>query len=695
MMTEPVELRDELANDAQIRAETHLTTYSEAMGQLLCDLLEEQEIATNLQEFHATARGRRGRQLNIAAVGEDPIDGSMSVVVTKTSQDSSVSLGTRDIEQAVAGAQQFVEMSLSNELQQDLEESSPAFDLAEYLREGAMRTTRYRVEIASNLVATHNVKQLPLETASIDGTTMSFRVWDAARLTASRQNQSGREPIEVKLGPGGAGVPCLLGSTTEDGLKTYIFTLNGGELARIYHEHGSQVLESNVRGFLSIRGKVNKGIQNTLGQEPEMFVAFNNGLTTTATDAEIIETPDGAVLKSLTDWQIVNGGQTTASMWHFQNRHSKNPEKLRNLESASVQVKLVVVRPEKAQEIVPDIAKYANSQNKVSVSDFSSNSPFHRRMDRLSQKVHAPASDRQYDTRWFYERTRGAYDNTKARRTGAAKKQFELEHPKAQKFDKLELAKADTVWRQEPHLVSRGAQTAFATFSDRINSEFDRNDSQFNESYFRNMISRIIILRETRQHVMRSEWYGKGYLANIVAYGVSKMLFDFSDIFPDHQLDLRRVWEMQTLDEMFVENLDVACHAANDHLTSPNRPQGNVTQWAKQSDCWESFREEGLEYYETVEDLVATTRSISAEAADAVEAQAEESKILGYLELFSFNKSVWQSLQMFVDEFGDATDKERGVLRRMLTEGYVTERQGKVLARLLQRAESSGFRSGR
>lgn len=683
----------ELLSEAQALAQVELTTFDESMGHVLCQLVEELEIATDIQEFHARAQGRRGRRLAVAAVGEDSVDNSLFIVVTRTFADSETQLGKRDFEHLAEGVAQFVEMATANELQENLEESSTAFHLAEYLRDRSRNVSRYRAVIVTNGQATSSVKGLVLPKRDVGEASMSFEVFDAARLAERSSSQSGRDPIYIELGEDGSGVPCVFGGETPDGIRTYLFTLNGRHLADIYDEYGSRILQSNVRSFLSIRGNVNKGIQSTLDREPDMFLPFNNGLTTTATEADIKRTEGGFTLRSLTDWQIVNGGQTTASMWYFRNRYrNRNAHKLLNLERATVQVKLVVVQPDRAEEIVPDIAKFANSQNKVSLSDFSSNSPFQKRLEQLSEKVLAPAVHSNYDTKWFYERTRGSYDNAKSKRLGKRQKEFMLRYPKSQKFDKIDVARAANVWSYEPHTVSKGAQTSFSLFSDRIGDSFTSNPEYYNERFFKDLISQIIVLRETRKHVMTSSWYGKGYLANIIAYGVSKLLYDFSDMFPEHELDLARIWSQQGLDEYFTENLEVACQGAQDHLTDPDRPQGNVTQWAKQASCWESFRDSPLEYYETVEDLVSHVSKRTEEAQEALAEQRTESAFRGYIELHEVPLETWKELQEFFQELGGATETDMSIISVMIHKRIVSEKQALVLSRALKRAEDAGFR---
>lgn len=686
------EFSNQLLQEAQVAAEADALTLDEALGSVFARHIEDLEIAVDLQEFHATCRGPNNRRLSVMAVGEDDADGSMSIVVGKFYDEPTTTLGTSDITQALDGARAYVEASLNCWLQERLEESSQEYELAEYLRDRFEHVSKFRIVLVSNGSTTSRLKKL--DSDEVRGKPVSYQIWDIHRLHKALSSPTGHEPIQVDLRSiQGRGIPCVSGGSEVDGASTYLFTLSGKQLAEVYEEHGSRVLESNVRGFLSIRGKVNKGIQFTLESHPEMFLAYNNGLTTTATAAEVEATDGGLRLNSLTDWQIVNGGQTTASMWYFlaKNKASKST-KLSNLETAHVQVKLVVVDPDRAADIVPDIARYANSQNKVSGSDFFSNSPYHKRLEQLSRQTLAPAAEGlQHETHWFYERTRGAYDNEKTKLTPARASKFELSFPRAQKFDKIDVARAENIWSLRPDVVSKGAQTSFSVFSEKTLEIWDQHADDVNGVYFRDLVAKLIIVHGARKRVMASEWWGRGYLANIVAYGLAKFLHDLEELFPGHELDLPSVWREQECNELFLENIAVACEAALGHLTSNDRPTLNVTQWAKQASCWEEFMDEPLEYYETFEDIVVKRAERAHEKLTASEEQKTETQLRGYIDIVQMDKSVWISLLGFSDEHGLLTEKERSIASALLQKGYVTEGQSQVLAHALQRAEEHGL----
>ena len=85
---------------------------------------------------------------------------------------------------------------------------------------------------------------------------------------------------------------------------------------------------------------------------------------------------------------------------------------------------------EQYNSITKTISQCANSQNAVSEADFFSNHPFHVLMEKLSKKVMAPpVNGNPYQTIWFYERSRGKWEQEQMKLTPAQKKKFCEMHP--------------------------------------------------------------------------------------------------------------------------------------------------------------------------------------------------------------------------------------------------------------------------
>lgn len=242
----------------------------------------------------------------------------------------------------------------------------------------------------------------------------------------------------------------------------YIGVIPGYYLASIYRDEGQKLIEKNVRSFLQATGKINKGIRDTIKNEPEMFMAYNNGISTIAEDIEIDkeESNDKIItINSLTNWQIVNGGQTTASIYNaLQSGLS--------LDTVNVQMKLTVIKDiQKSTEIISNISRYANSQNKINMSDFSANEDYHIEMERLSRKIFVPVEKGKATNRWFYERARGQYLVELNRQlTSSMKRQFKEMNPKKQCISKTVAAKCQMAWMKYPYIVSKGLETNFVVF---------------------------------------------------------------------------------------------------------------------------------------------------------------------------------------------------------------------------------------
>ncbi|MCX9012963.1 MAG: AIPR family protein [Candidatus Methanoperedens sp.] len=327
--------------------------------------------------------------------------------------------------------------------------------------------------------------------------------------------------------------------------------------------------------FKQVRGNVNKGIRKTIIDEPHMFLAYNNGLSATAEKIEITSSNGESRIKWARDFQIVNGGQTTASIYHA---YRKDKADVSNI---YVQVKLTVLKDSsKIDSFVPKISLYANSQNKVSVADFSANNPFHIKLEELSRTVWAPAPPgMQLQTRWYYERARGQYLDEKGREgTPARKKAFEATNPTRQKFTKTDLAKFENTWNQLPHIVSRGAEKNFMEFMALLQ---ERGEFQPDRTYYERLIAKAILFRQAEKLVQKQQ-YG-GYRANIVTYTLTLISNKTAQ-----RIDLDRIWKEQVISPVLMDTIIRVSEVVHRHIINP--PGGrNITEWCKKEQCWKDL----------------------------------------------------------------------------------------------------------
>ena len=355
----------------------------------------------------------------------------------------------------------FLAKCAEGTLAASMDESNDAYALAITIHGCYANLDQIRIYVLTDRQA----KAKNFKPRDVNGKTVKLEVMDIERLHCHWSEGKPRDELVVNFEEvcGGA-LPCIYvpGELTD---YDYALTVIPGEALRfIYEKYGARLLEANVRSFLSVTGKVNKGIRDTLRDDPERFMAYNNGIVLVADEAHLGKTTDGGPgILWLKGMQIVNGGQTTASIYFTK---KKSPEI--DLRNVRVPAKVIVLRSQNAaneESLISDISKYANSQNSVKQSDLSANSPFHVEMEKLALSTYC------HDGvgRWFYERAAGSYNTMLAREgtTPARLKHLkEVVTPPSRKVTKTDLAKYLNAWDQKPDSVSLGSQKNFERFMD-------------------------------------------------------------------------------------------------------------------------------------------------------------------------------------------------------------------------------------
>lgn len=474
-----------------------------------------------------------------------------------------------------------------------LEESHDAFEAARQIHEARENLASVRLFFLTD--GEVGTRAADVEEEQLPDLDLSYVLWDLEKL--SRLQVGEHKIIELNFTKiNGGPIGCIATKDATNEYRTFLAFLPAPLLAKIYGEFGQRLLERNVRAFLQAKNKVNKGLQQTLRDEPHRFLAYNNGLCCTAAEVDVEMGKDGhGRLRSVKDFQIVNGGQTTASIFHALKKERVD------VSNVVVQVKLTVLtNPAKVIEIVPLISRFANSQNKVNTADFSANGKFHHQLEHLSRNVYAlPQGGLERGSHWYYERARGSYLDDKARRgTLAKRREFEEENPPHQKFTKTDLAKFEHSWLGLPHLVCKGAEKNFIEFAQKHDED---GEPLVDLNYFKQVVAKAILFRTTEKLVSAQEF--GGYRANIVAYTIA-WLSEKSG----HKIDLDKIWTEQKLSPALCNAITEACKAANDHLLAQT---GNVGEASKRAECWEEFKRKKLKLPTEWEDELSATPFIA------------------------------------------------------------------------------------
>lgn len=598
-----------------------------------------------------------------------------------------VTITRTEIEAALKRLFNFVEASLEGALEPDV--TTPEYGLVQEIkaRRGMLRQINcYLISERSLSDRFHGMAD-----DQLFGIRTCYHVWDITRLQRQRSSRGSKEALDINFVEiFGRGIPCLPADLDSESYHSYLIVMPATILSSLYDRYSARLLEQNVRTFLQARAQVNKGIRATILNEPHMFFAYNNGVTATAQQVETEISAGGLQLVRVTDLQIVNGGQTTASLFHTHRRDKADLSKI------FVQMKLSVISSEQSETVVPLISEYANTQNRVNAADFFSNHPFHVRMADFSRRIWAPAQPgASRETKWFYERARGQYLDAQSKSSVGEQRRFKAENPKQQMFTKTDLAKFENVFDDHPKWVNLGSQKNFSHYASRIGKEWEKSSNDFNEMYYRRAIARGILFRTTEKLVSAQAWYNGGYRANIVAYTLS-VLGEISRR-KKAEINYPRIWAAQSIDNVLTKTIEYIAKEVYDDITTPPLGISNVSEWCKKEACWTRLCERVASISDTLQDdlqwILMSSEDSKHQAKSARATQKIDDGIEAQRQVFEIPTSQWKLILKEGTNRAMLNDKELGVLKiaEKIPNKIPTEKQCVLLLGILKKAKDEGI----
>lgn len=487
-----------------------------------------------------------------------------------------------------------------------------------------------------------NVKDLLLQPLIFQGRVFKVKldVIDFDRIYKTKAELFEKDDIIIETSKYGVkGIPCIKADLGTDTYDSYLAVIPGEFLADIYDDYSSQLLESNVRSFLSFRGGINKGIRGTILNCRDKFFTYNNGISAIAKsiECEFVE-GEGLLIKQFTGLQIINGGQTTASL---ASTRIKDKASLRNI---YVQMKLTVVK-ENDPEFISNIAKFANSQNKVTSADLNSNHPYYTRIEEFSRKIFAPAvNGNPYQELWFFERARGQYEQPMIKMT--TKKQrddYQKVRPKDKKFTKTDLAKFINSANMQPYYVSWGADVNATKFQEQIQTLWDKDNSQFNEYYYRELIGMAIIYKSLERIISKQDWYieNRAYRPQLVTYTFAKFVYEVKNI--KMNIDYKAIWESQAIPSVMEKELATISKLSFDNMYG-RREISNISTYCKTKQCWERLRDVNYTLSKEIRKILITEEDRTIDMMRAKKEQKADTNMTFAIEIFKKGETYWQSL---------------------------------------------------
>lgn len=471
-------------------------------------------------------------------------------------------------------------------------------------------------------------------------------VWDIERLRRFRSNGANHEPIQVDLSEFREnGISCVSISDDALGYSSCVSIIPGVLLHDWYDDYGSRLLELNVRSYLQAKGKINKGILETLIKEPHHFLAYNNGITIVA--EQITFNADRSRIVSIRGLQIVNGGQTTASI------HRAKKDNHADLTHVYVQAKITVVPAAEFEMMVPLISRFSNTQNKVNEVDLGANNSYHVGVERVAKRTWVPGEQ----SMWFYERARGSYqtERSKTATTVAQKANFDRKYPASQRITMEDLARYSNIWNGLPHIVSKGGQKNFTRFMESVPKV--PRDWEPSTEEFKSLISKAILYRKTQEII--KELKIPAFKINIANYTVALLAEKTA-----RRIDLAAIWDRQNLPDALKQQITEWVSKVAEILISSAESR-NPTEWFKNDQCWKVLQDRS-ENWDVSGSLETQLRKLS-DNEKPVSAETENS-IARCLEI---DAATWFKIQLWGSETGNLKEWQIGIANTLA--GYAAQ----------------------
>jgi hypothetical protein len=511
--------------------------------------------------------------------------GKITIVSSIYQDDSMQNVPRKEVENCFQRAVRLVEAAYAGFNETEVVVGGEANDMIHALSEFMVNAIDVDILILANGVVASEAKDVTIPEVNAKFT---LHVWDMVRLSRCAASGKSYESIVINLEDNP--LVCLrMSKSASDEYEAMLAIISGESLHNWYDTYGSKLLELNVRSFLQATGKVNRGIRDTLRTEPSRFFAYNKGISANVESYEGEFDKCGLLkLTSLTGFQVVNGGQTMASI------HRACKKDKSDLSNVFVQAKITVVKPALVEEVVPQISRYSNTQNRVNEADFSSNDPFHIEIERLSEKNWCPGQE----SRWFYDRARGQYQVARVKYGTTPKrlKNFERQTPRTNKFDKGLLAKYINTWDQLPHVVSLGTQKNFVHFMSQIAKQGP--EWMPDEVYYKKLIGIAIMVKVAEKAARQYKF--PSYRSQSVAYTLALISYR-----TQARVDLLKIWQQQVVSDALLNTINKWIPLVRETIIE-TAGERNVGEWCKKPDCWHAVQVMQIDLPDALQEELST-----------------------------------------------------------------------------------------
>ncbi len=704
------ELRDAIFSDKSSQPTPSEISY--AMSIEYGSRLTTAEVFDNFIPGPVSGEGKNRKRFRIDGYQIDEADGSVHIAITDFDHSDEVRTITKsEVESIFRQAEHCVEVCVDGSFWERKTSVNEQEELSQFLNHKLDDDiTRLRFHLFTNRELSRQLREL--EVKEVCNKPAEYQIWDLNRMRSIALSAIGSEEFEVDFTEfTEKGLPCLKANDTHD-YEGYLAVIDGETLAGIYDRFGSRVLEGNVRAYLSARGKVNKGIQATIANDAEKFFAYNNGVSCTSTGVTVEKEGDTYYLKKAKYLQIVNGGQTTASIY-IASKASRTG--FSHVSEISVQMKLSVIKEEMKEgedleknasaleDLIYHIARYSNTQNMVKESDFFSNHEFHRVFEGHAQTIEAPpiSGETTRGTHWFYERARGAYDARQMVLRASEQQKFKKDYPRTQRIEKIDLAKYIHAWDQRPFDICDSGQRNFQKFAKTILDHWGQSGARYrSQEFFKESIAKAILYKRLEKLVDKAPWYpkGSGFRQGIVSYTISLLSYLIQVQTSGGSLNFKKIWMEQKLSPLLEEELLRIAEKTCEVISAPAYQSQAVSiqglQWFKKDGCWEKLKEvNGLSLSSAFKNELKTRNERDDEQREQVRNGKQEAEVDEIQEVMKIGHQGWIELRKWVDENEPRYGVESDLITRMSKPSfYPSPKQTSILYRILRECREQGLK---
>jgi hypothetical protein len=223
-----------------------------------------------------------------------------------------------------------------------------------------------------------------------------------------------------------------------------------------------------------------------------------------------------------------------------------------------------------------------------------------------------------------------------------------------------------------------------------IGQTWEKNDTQFNELYFRHLIAKALLFRFLDKNIMRQSWYG-GYKANIITYSLAKLAQMV--LSTGKHLNLEQIWKDQSLSPSLEAQLLIIAEEVNRKIQETPDTVANVTEWCKKESCWQGIKEMPVPLRQDLEGELLDAEEIVEKKKGAERTQKIDNGIFSQQSVLMKGAEYWKQVAAYGLDRACLSPKEMGIIAIacQIPSKLPSEKQSDVVLQIEKKVIEEGF----